>query len=44
MELWKLSGELLIKAYNQIFDLPYTILDLQLCMERCISRRVEDIY
>ena len=21
----KLSGELLIKAYNQIFDLPYTI-------------------
>ena len=41
----KLSGELLIKAYNQIFDLPYTIIrPSALYGERCISRRVGQIF
>tara|TARA_B100000900_G_scaffold416206_1_gene450051 strand:+ start:3566 stop:4576 length:1011 start_codon:yes stop_codon:yes gene_type:complete len=41
----KYSGELLIKAYNQIFDLPYTIIrPSALYGERCVSRRVGQIF
>ncbi len=41
----KLSGELLIKAYNQVFDLPYTIIrPSALYGERCVSRRVGQIF
>ena len=41
----KYSGELLVKAYNQIFDLPYTIIrPSALYGERCISRRVGQIF
>ena len=41
----KLSGELLIKAYNQIFDLPYTIIrPSALYGERCVSRRVGQVF
>ena len=37
----KYSGELLVKAYNQVFDLPYTIIrPSALYGERCVSRRV----
>ena len=38
----KYSGELIVKAYNQTFDLPYTIIrPSALYGERCISRRVD---
>lgn len=41
----KYSGELLVKAYNQIFDLPYTIVrPSALYGERCVSRRVGQIF
>jgi len=41
----KFSGELLVKAYNQIFDLPYTIIrPSALYGERCVSRRVGQIF
>ena len=41
----KLSGELLVKAYNNVFDLPYTIIrPSALYGERCVSRRVGQIF
>lgn len=41
----KLSGEFLVKAYNQVFDLPYTIIrPSALYGERCVSRRVGQIF
>jgi len=41
----KYSGELLIKSYNQVFDLPYTIIrPSALYGERCVSRRVGQIF
>lgn len=37
----KLAGERLVIAYNQVFDLPYTIIrPSALYGERCVSRRV----
>ncbi len=41
----KYSSELIIKSYNQIFDLPYTIIrPSALYGERCVSRRVGQIF
>jgi nucleoside-diphosphate-sugar epimerase len=41
----KYSGELIVKAYNQVFDLPYTIVrPSALYGERCVSRRVGQIF
>ena len=41
----KLAGELMIKSYNQVFDLPYTIIrPSALYGERCVSRRVGQIF
>ena len=41
----KLSGEKLVIAYNQVFDLPYTIIrPSALYGERCVSRRVGQIF
>lgn len=41
----KYSGEKLLIAYNQVFDLPYTIIrPSALYGERCISRRVSQIF
>ena len=41
----KYSGELLVKAYSDIFDLPYTIIrPSALYGERCVSRRVGQIF
>ena len=41
----KYAGELMIKSYNQIFDLPYTIIrPSALYGERCVSRRVGQIF
>lgn len=41
----KYSGEKLVIAYNQVFDLPYTIIrPSALYGERCISRRVGQIF
>lgn len=41
----KYSGELIVKAYNQVFDLPYTIIrPSALYGERCVSRRVGQIF
>jgi nucleoside-diphosphate-sugar epimerase len=41
----KLSGELMIKAYSHVFDLPYTIIrPSALYGERCVSRRVGQIF
>lgn len=41
----KLSGEYLVKAYHQVFDLPYTIIrPSALYGERCVSRRVGQIF
>lgn len=41
----KFSGEKLIIAYNQVFDLPYTIIrPSALYGERCVSRRVGQIF
>tara|TARA_B110000003_G_C16649950_1_gene533741 strand:+ start:3397 stop:4401 length:1005 start_codon:yes stop_codon:yes gene_type:complete len=41
----KLSGEIIVKSYNQVFDLPYTIIrPSALYGERCVSRRVGQIF
>jgi len=41
----KYGGEKLVIAYNQVFDLPYTILrPSALYGERCVSRRVGQIF
>jgi nucleoside-diphosphate-sugar epimerase len=41
----KLCGELMVKSYQQVFDLPYTIIrPSALYGERCISRRVGQIF
>jgi len=41
----KFSGEKIVIAYNQVFDLPYTIIrPSALYGERCISRRVGQIF
>jgi nucleoside-diphosphate-sugar epimerase len=41
----KFAGEKLVIAYNQVFDLPYTIIrPSALYGERCISRRVGQIF
>lgn len=41
----KFSGEKMVKAYHQAFDLPYTIVrPSALYGERCISRRVGQIF
>ena len=41
----KLSGEKIVIAYNQVFDLPYTIVrPSALYGQRCISRRVGQIF
>ena len=41
----KFSGEKMVIAYNQVFDLPYTIIrPSALYGERCISRRVGQIF
>ena len=41
----KFSGEKMVIAYNQVFDLPYTIVrPSALYGERCISRRVGQIF
>lgn len=41
----KLAGELMIKSFNQVFDLPYTIIrPSALYGERCVSRRVGQIF
>jgi nucleoside-diphosphate-sugar epimerase len=41
----KLAGELIVKSYNQVFDLPYTIIrPSALYGERCVSRRVGQIF
>lgn len=41
----KLSGELIVKAYSDVFDFPYTIIrPSALYGERCVSRRVGQIF
>jgi nucleoside-diphosphate-sugar epimerase len=41
----KLAGEKIVIAYNQVFNLPYTIVrPSALYGERCISRRVSQIF
>lgn len=41
----KFAGEKLVIAYNQVFDLPYTIVrPSALYGERCVSRRVGQIF
>ena len=41
----KYAGELIVKAYNQVFGLPYTIIrPSALYGERCVSRRVGQIF
>lgn len=41
----KFSGEKLVIAYNQVFDLPYTIIrPSALYGKRCVSRRVGQIF
>jgi len=41
----KYSGELIVKAYHRVFDIPYTILrPSALYGERCVSRRVSQIF
>ena len=41
----KYAGELIIKSYNQVFDMPYTIIrPSALYGERCVSRRVGQIF
>lgn len=41
----KYSGEKLVIAYNQVFDLPYTIIrPSALYGERCVSRRVGQVF
>jgi len=41
----KYTGELIVKAYNRVFDTPYTIIrPSALYGERCVSRRVGQIF
>ena len=41
----KYCGELLVKSFNHVFDLPYTIIrPSALYGERCVSRRVTQIF
>mgnify|MGYP000845967368 CR=1 FL=1 len=41
----KFSGEKIVIAYNQVFDIPYTIVrPSALYGERCVSRRVGQIF
>ena len=41
----KLASEIIIKSYNQVFGLPYTIIrPSALYGERCVSRRVGQIF
>ena len=41
----KYAGELIVKSYNQVFDMPYTIIrPSALYGERCVSRRVGQIF
>tara|TARA_B100002051_G_C16630161_1_gene582840 strand:- start:526 stop:1098 length:573 start_codon:yes stop_codon:yes gene_type:complete len=41
----KYAGELIVKAYNQVFDLPYTIVrPSALYGQRCVSRRVGQVF
>ena len=41
----KYAGELIIKSYNQVFGLPYTIVrPSALYGERCVSRRVGQVF
>ena len=41
----KYSGELIVKAYHRVFDIPYTIIrPSALYGERCVSRRVSQIF
>ena len=41
----KLSGEKIVIAYNQVFDMPYTIIrPSALYGPRCVSRRVGQVY
>ena len=41
----KLAGEILVKSYGNVFDLPYTIVrSSALYGERCVSRRVGQIF
>ena len=41
----KYAGELMVKAYNQVFQTPYTIIrPSALYGERCVSRRVGQIF
>ena len=41
----KYSGEMIVKAYNRVFDIPYTIVrPSALYGERCVSRRVSQIF
>jgi len=41
----KYAGELIVKAYHRVFDIPYTIIrPSALYGERCVSRRVGQIF
>ena len=41
----KYAGELIVKSYNQVFQMPYTIIrPSALYGERCVSRRVGQIF
>jgi len=41
----KYSGELIVRAYHRVFDIPYTIIrPSALYGERCVSRRVGQIF
>ncbi len=41
----KYCGELIVKSYNQVFDMPYTIIrPSALYGERCVSRRVGQVF
>tara|TARA_Y100000741_G_scaffold360985_1_gene344200 strand:- start:6229 stop:7233 length:1005 start_codon:yes stop_codon:yes gene_type:complete len=41
----KYSGELIVKAYHRVFDIPYTIIrPSALYGDRCVSRRVGQIF
>jgi nucleoside-diphosphate-sugar epimerase len=41
----KYSGELIVKAYHRVFNIPYTIIrPSALYGERCVSRRVSQVF
>lgn len=41
----KLMGEILVKSYNQVYNIPYTIIrPSALYGERCVSRRVGQVF